>query len=50
MLAMRDNGGALAAYRNVATKIAAKDDAGWEQELLPRDQYFVEPPSESGRG
>ena len=50
LLATRDQKGALAAYRDVASKIATKDDQGWEQGLLPRGQYFVEPPAGEGRG
>lgn len=50
LLATRDQKGALAAYRDVATKIANKDEQGWEQGLLPRGQYFVEPPSGEGHG
>jgi HEAT repeat protein len=50
LLATRDTAGALAAFRDVATKIATKDEQGWEQGLLPRDQYFVEPPNGEDRG
>ncbi len=50
LLATRDNENALAAFRDVATKIADKDGQGWEQGLLPRDQYFVEPPANADYG
>ena len=50
LLAMRDKVGALAAFRDAASKIATKDEQGWEQGLLPRGQYFVEPPMSEGRG
>ncbi len=50
LLATRDKEKALAAFRDVATRIADKDGRGWEQGLLPRDQYFVEPPAGESRG
>ncbi len=50
LLATRNQKGALTAYRDVVTKIAKKDEEGWEQGLLPRGQYFVEPPAGEGRG
>lgn len=49
LLATRDQKGALTAYRGVAAMIATKDEQGWEQGLLPRGQYFVEPPPSEGR-
>ena len=50
LLATRDKVGALAAFRDAASKIATKDEQGWEQGLLPRGQYFVELPMSEGRG
>ena len=49
LLALRDKVGALAAYRDVATKIAANEQQGWEQGLLPRTEYFVEPPADANQ-
>ncbi len=50
LLALRDRDGALQAFREVAGKIAVTEGDGWNQGLLPRDRYFVEPPNEHVRG
>ena len=50
LLATRDKERALTAYRDVVAKIATKDEQGWEQGLLPRGQYFVEPPTNGSGG
>ncbi|MBC7816196.1 MAG: hypothetical protein IAG10_04790, partial [Planctomycetaceae bacterium] len=50
LLATRDKDGALAAFRDVATKIATTDEQGWEQGLLPRAAYFFEPPQLANTG
>lgn len=48
LLALQDRDGALIGYQQVAEKIGIEADQGWEQGLLPRGEYFVEP-TEQGR-
>lgn len=43
MLALQDRDAALVGYQDVAQQIAKNGDQGWEDGLLPQDQYFVEP-------
>ena len=50
LLALRRKDEALKAFREVASKIALKDGDGWKQGLLPRTEYFVDPPNSESRG
>jgi hypothetical protein len=47
LLALRDPAAALVSFQQVAQNIAKNADQGWDQGLLPRDEYFVEPAAES---